>query len=160
MEWIQAEGETLDAAKEQALDLLGIGLEDAEFEVLEVPRKGLFGRLRGNARVRARVKPAMVRPKQDRRNRRRNDSSNRRSGRPERSSRSRSSADGNGGGQRRGNGDGGAAPAAAPARRRHPTPPTRPAPTPPTNQPHPRPRRMTTAVPSARRRVNEQRNPR
>lgn len=115
MEWIQAEGETLDAAKEQALDLLGIGLEDAEFEVLEVPRKGLFGRLRGNARVRARVKPAMVRPKQDRRNRRRNDSSNRRSGRPERSSRSRSSADGNGGGQRRGNGDGGAAPAAATA---------------------------------------------
>jgi spoIIIJ-associated protein len=35
--------------------------------VLEEPRPGLFGRMRGEARVRARVRPAPVRPKQERR---------------------------------------------------------------------------------------------
>jgi spoIIIJ-associated protein len=55
------------------LDQLGVAAEDAEFEVLEEPRTGLFGRVRGEARVRARVRPATVRPKQDRRSRRRTD---------------------------------------------------------------------------------------
>ena len=45
----------------------GSALDDAEFEVLEEPRPGLFGRVRGEARVRARVQPTPVRPKQDRR---------------------------------------------------------------------------------------------
>lgn len=70
MEWIETTGKSLDEAKELALDRLGIGPDDAEFEVLEEPRSGLFGRIRGQARVRARVKPATVRPKQDRRRRR------------------------------------------------------------------------------------------
>jgi len=43
--------------------------DDAEFEVLEEPKTGLFGRVRGEARVRARIRPTAVRPKQDRRSR-------------------------------------------------------------------------------------------
>src|SRR5206468_685066 len=42
-----------------------------EFEVLAEPRAGLFGRLRSEARVRARVQPTAVRPKVDRGTRRR-----------------------------------------------------------------------------------------
>ena len=73
MEWVETTGKSLDEAKDEALDRLGIGADDAEFEVLEEPRSGLFGRTRGVARVRARVRPAAVRPKQDRRGRRRGD---------------------------------------------------------------------------------------
>lgn len=71
MEWVETTAKTLDEAKEAALDRLGIGPDDAEFEVLEEPRTGLFGLRRGTARIRARVRPAVVRPKQDRRQRRR-----------------------------------------------------------------------------------------
>lgn len=74
MEWVETTGRSLDEAKEQALESLGIVADEAEFEVLEEPKTGLFGRTRGTARVRARVKPATVRPKQDRRGRRRTDS--------------------------------------------------------------------------------------
>ncbi len=73
MEWVETTGKSLDQAKDLALDQLGVAADDAEFEVLEEPRTGLFGRVRGEARVRARVKPATVRPKQDRRNRRRSE---------------------------------------------------------------------------------------
>jgi len=73
MEWVETRGKSIEAAKEEALDRLGIGPDDAEFEILEEPRTGLFGRVRGEARVRARVKPATVRPKQERRTRRRNE---------------------------------------------------------------------------------------
>lgn len=67
MEWVETTGKTLAEAQERALDQLGVAADEAEFEVLEEPRAGLFGRVRGEARVRARVKPAAVRPKQDRR---------------------------------------------------------------------------------------------
>jgi spoIIIJ-associated protein len=50
---------------------LGVAEDDAEFEILEEPKPGLFGRTRGQARVRARVRPAQVRPKTERRDRRR-----------------------------------------------------------------------------------------
>jgi spoIIIJ-associated protein len=73
MEWVETTGKSLDQAMEIALDQLGVDADDAEFEVLEEPRTGLFGRVRGEARVRARVRPATVRPKQDRRNRRRSE---------------------------------------------------------------------------------------
>jgi spoIIIJ-associated protein len=73
MEWVETTGKSLDQAKDLALDQLGVGADDAEFEVLEEPRTGLFGRVRGEARVRARVRPAAVRPKQDRRTRRRSE---------------------------------------------------------------------------------------
>ena len=57
MEWVETTGRTVEEAKELALDQLGVDEVDAEFEVLEEPKLGLFGRLRSEARVRARVKP-------------------------------------------------------------------------------------------------------
>jgi spoIIIJ-associated protein len=69
MEWVETTGKTIDEAKEIALDRLGVTDDEAEFEVLDEPKAGLFGRTRGEARVRARVRPAEVRPKQDRRRR-------------------------------------------------------------------------------------------
>src|SRR3954449_3791241 len=70
MEWVEVTGRTLEEAKEAALDQLGVDEQDAEFEILEEPRSGLFGRTRGEGRVRARVRPASVRPKVERRERR------------------------------------------------------------------------------------------
>ena len=70
MEWVQTTGKTVDEAKERALDELGVDDRDAEFEVLEEPRSGLFGFTRAEARVRARVKPTAPRPKQERGRRR------------------------------------------------------------------------------------------
>ena len=60
MEWVETTGKTVEEAKEKALDQLGVHMEDAEFDILEEPKAGLFGRVRGEARVRARVKPAQV----------------------------------------------------------------------------------------------------
>jgi hypothetical protein len=71
MEWVETTGRTLDEAKEMALDQLGVAAEDAEFDVVEEPRSGLFGRVRQEARVRARVRPTSPRPKADRRDRKR-----------------------------------------------------------------------------------------
>lgn len=70
MEWVEFTGPTVDAAKDAALDRLGVDMEDAEFEILEEPSKGLFGRSKGQARVRARIRPTAPRPKMDRRDRR------------------------------------------------------------------------------------------
>ena len=67
MQWVETTGSTVDEAKEAALDQLGIDSSEAEFEVLEEPKTGLFGRIRGTARVRARVVPKSPRPKQERR---------------------------------------------------------------------------------------------
>ena len=71
MEWVETTGRTIEDAKEAALDELGVDESDAEFEVLEEARAGLFGRLRSEARVRARVRPTAPRAKEDRRDRRR-----------------------------------------------------------------------------------------
>jgi spoIIIJ-associated protein len=70
MEWVETTGRTVEEAKNLALDQLGIDEADAEIEVLDEPRAGLFGRQRGEARVRARVRPSTPRPKVDRRDRR------------------------------------------------------------------------------------------
>src|SRR5687767_2036006 len=59
MEWVEVTGRTVEEAKDLALDRLGVDERDAEFEVVEEPRAGFFGRLKGEARVRARVKPAL-----------------------------------------------------------------------------------------------------
>lgn len=72
MEWVETTGRTIDDAKEAALDELGVDEQDAEFEVLEEPRNGLFGRLRSEGRVRARVRPVAPRAKDERRRRGRN----------------------------------------------------------------------------------------
>src|SRR6476619_6766956 len=71
MEWVETTGKTVEEAKEAALDQLGVHEDDAEFEVVEEPRTGLFGRTRGEARVRARVRPTAPRAKTERGNRRR-----------------------------------------------------------------------------------------
>ena len=70
MEWVETTGRTIEEAKDAALDQLGVDEQDAEFEVVEEPKSGLFGRLRAEARVRARVRPTKPRPKEERRTRR------------------------------------------------------------------------------------------
>jgi spoIIIJ-associated protein len=69
MEWVETTGKSVEEAKSIALDRLGVADEDAEFEILDEPKPGLFGRVRGEARVRARVKPKSPRAKNDRRDR-------------------------------------------------------------------------------------------
>src|SRR5437588_8963312 len=71
MEWVEVTGRTIEEAKDAALDQLGVDEEEAEFEILEEPKAGLFGRLRSEARVRARVMPTAPRPRVERRERRR-----------------------------------------------------------------------------------------
>jgi spoIIIJ-associated protein len=67
VQWVETTGRTVDDAKEAALDQLGIDEREAEFEIVEEPRTGLFGRPRSEARIRARVIPKTPRPKQERR---------------------------------------------------------------------------------------------
>ena len=50
MEWVETTARTVEEAKDLALDQLGVAADDAEFEVLDEPKPGLFGRLRGEAR--------------------------------------------------------------------------------------------------------------
>lgn len=71
MEWVLTTGRTVSEAVESALDQLGVDERDAEIDVVQEPQKGLFGRLRAEAQVRARVRPTAPRPKVDRRERRR-----------------------------------------------------------------------------------------
>jgi spoIIIJ-associated protein len=80
MEWVETTGSTVEEAKDAALDELGVDEADAEFEVISEARAGLFGRLRSEARVRARVRPTAPRAKEDRRDRRRRASSSKESG--------------------------------------------------------------------------------
>ena len=63
MEWVETTGRTIEEAKNIALDQLGVAEDDADFEVVEEPKPGLFGRTRGEARVRARVRPTSPRGK-------------------------------------------------------------------------------------------------
>ena len=89
MEWLEVRAATVEGAKEQALVHLGVDESDAEFEVLSEARMGLFGRIKQEARVRARVLPTPVRPK-DGRSRGHN---SRRSGSSRRSESSRTSGE-------------------------------------------------------------------
>jgi spoIIIJ-associated protein len=65
-QWIEVTAPSVDAARERALDLLGITLDEAEIEVLAEPERQLFGLRRTDARLRARVRPTAPRPKQER----------------------------------------------------------------------------------------------
>ena len=69
MEWVETTAATVDEAKELLLDQLGVDESDTEFDVLESPKPGLFGRTKGQARVRARVKPKTPPSRDDRRRR-------------------------------------------------------------------------------------------
>jgi spoIIIJ-associated protein len=66
VEWVETTGKTVDEAKDAALDQLGVDEVDAEFEIVAEEKTGLFGRVRREARVRARVRPAQPRAKADR----------------------------------------------------------------------------------------------
>ena len=78
MEWVETTAKTLDEAKEERLPALASHLTTPVRGARE-PRSGLFG-LRRSARI-ARVRPEAVRPKQDRRQRRRDGGKNERNGR-------------------------------------------------------------------------------
>lgn len=67
MDWVETTGKSIEEATDRALAHLGVHRDDAEVEVLEEPKAGLFGRVRGEARVRARVRPSGPRPKRSRR---------------------------------------------------------------------------------------------
>ncbi len=67
MDWVETTGKSIDEATDRALAHLGVHRDDAEVEVIEEPKNGLFGRVRGEARVRARVRPSGPRPKRSRR---------------------------------------------------------------------------------------------
>lgn len=69
MEWVETTGKTVDEAREKALEHLGVAEDDAEFVIVSEPKAGLFGRLRGEARVQARVRPVTPPPKRTRRQR-------------------------------------------------------------------------------------------
>ena len=71
MEWVETTGRTVEEAKKSALEQLGVAENEAEFEIISEPKIGLFGRLKEEARVRARIQPRYPRPKGDRRDRRR-----------------------------------------------------------------------------------------
>ena len=59
-------GKTVEEATERALDQLGVAVGDAEVIVVNEPKTGLFGRMRVEARVRARVRPVGARPRRER----------------------------------------------------------------------------------------------
>jgi len=62
VEWVEVTGKTIEEAKEAALDQLGVAEADAEVVILAEPKTGLFGRVRSEARVRARVRPSAPDP--------------------------------------------------------------------------------------------------
>ena len=92
MEWVESIGDSIELAKEHALDRLGVHEDDAEFDVLSDVKTGVFGRVKEPARVRARVRPKIPRAKESR-------------GRRDRSS--RRGRQGNRNGNNRGNQDSG-----------------------------------------------------
>jgi spoIIIJ-associated protein len=69
MEWVETTARSVEEAKELLLDQLGVDEPEAEFEVIEEPKPGLFGRTKGQARVRARVRPKTPATRDDRRRR-------------------------------------------------------------------------------------------
>ncbi|MGH7733048.1 MAG: Jag N-terminal domain-containing protein, partial [Gemmatimonadales bacterium] len=91
---METTGRTVEEAKDAALDQLGVDETEAEFVIVSEPRAGLFGRMRGEARVRARVVPTAPRPKRGRS--RRAGPERRNEGRPSRSTTSAGSRSGSG----------------------------------------------------------------
>lgn len=107
MEWVETTAPSVEAAKDAALDRLGVDAQEAEFEVIEEAQKGWFGRVKSEARVRARIKPTAPRPKQERRDR------NRKGNSKGRSNNKRGGQNNKGGGQNKGGQGGGRNKAAA-----------------------------------------------
>ncbi len=57
MDWIEATGKTVEEAIEKASEILNITRDDIETTVIEEPKVGLFGRIKTEAVIRARVRP-------------------------------------------------------------------------------------------------------
>lgn len=68
MEWIETSADSVDEAKEAALAILLVHADEAEFEILQEPKRGLLGKIKEQARVRARITP---RKREDNRDQRR-----------------------------------------------------------------------------------------
>lgn len=60
MEWVEFTASSLEEATQLATEQLGLGAGALEIEVLEEPVAGLFGRVRGTAKIRARAAGAKV----------------------------------------------------------------------------------------------------
>ncbi len=122
MEWVEVTGKTIEEAKEAALDQLGVAERDAELVIVAEPKTGLFGRVRGEARVRARVQPLGPKPKRNRRPREKTRSPGRENGSSGRDGRTpapgRAERDREDGGGDRGRSQGGADAAAGAGRSR------------------------------------------
>jgi spoIIIJ-associated protein len=70
MEWVETTGKSLTDAINAALDELGVDEQDAEIVVVEEAKSALFGLRKSEARIRARVRHAVARPKRAQRGRR------------------------------------------------------------------------------------------
>ena len=66
MDWITTSGGSLDEAKSHALDQLGIVADEAEFDIVNDVEKSFFGRVKTEAKVRARVRPKQPAIKEER----------------------------------------------------------------------------------------------
>lgn len=71
MEWVEKTANSVAEAKEAALDALGVHEDEADFEIVNEEKTGMFGRVKEQARVRARVRPTTPRAKDDRQRRNR-----------------------------------------------------------------------------------------
>lgn len=69
MEWIEVTSPSVEEAKETALDRLGVAADEVEFDVVDEGVRGMFGRVKTPARVRARVRPRIAPEKANRRQR-------------------------------------------------------------------------------------------
>lgn len=49
MEWVEISAKSVEEAKDRALDRLGVDERHPEFEDIEEPRTGIFGRTKGEA---------------------------------------------------------------------------------------------------------------
>ena len=70
MEWVEGVGDSIAEATGMALEALGVHEDDADIDVVNDVKVGLFNRVKEKARVRVRVKPATPRAKDDKRRRR------------------------------------------------------------------------------------------
>jgi spoIIIJ-associated protein len=58
MDWLEQSATTIDEALQAAAATLGVSIDDLEYEVIDEPVAGLFGRTRGQAKIRARRRGA------------------------------------------------------------------------------------------------------
>ncbi len=64
MQWIETSGRDVQEAVESALFQLGISRAELEYTVITEPRRGILGFMKGEASIRARVKPTTYKAKE------------------------------------------------------------------------------------------------